>query len=170
MVSYNNIHQHHDKTSPSTQKKEQMVQNTSTRTSKSTSIKRFVSLFFSNEYLCGIRNKTEFSALILYFNNFREKFVCASTQNKNRHSCDCFRCMGFRRHMCKHYHTKVETHAIDSNDAKCELLKRLVYENVFGGRFHKRDWGHDERISILLRKSISNNPQNKWMHDLVVTS
>jgi hypothetical protein len=78
--------------------------------------------------------------------------------------------MGLRRQMCKHYHTNVETHAIESNDAKCELLKRLVYENVFGGRFHQRDWGHDERISILLRKSISNTPQNKWMHDLVVTS
>jgi hypothetical protein len=124
---------------------------------KTSVMKRFVANFYNNEYLAKLRNKIEFDSLVLYFRNFKDGYVC---NERGRCGNECFRCVEFRRCMCKRYHSKKDTRALSPEEAKVELLKRIIYEGVFDQ--YQRDWGHSERINILTSKA-SKEYHNKWL-------
>ena len=128
---------------------------------KSSAMKRFVENFYDDACLAKIRNKTEFDSLVLYFRNFKDNYIC---NERGRCRNECFRCMEFKRCMCKKYHSKKDTRALSSEEAKVELLKRILYEGVFDQ--NQRDWGHSERIHILTSKA-SKEDHNKWLMESV---
>jgi hypothetical protein len=128
---------------------------------KSSAMKRFVENFYDDKYLAQIRNKTEFDSLTLYFKNFKNNYICSE---RGRCRNECFRCIEFRRRMCKKYHSKIDTQCLSADEAKAELLKRVLYEGVFDKK--DRDWGHSERIYILTEKAVTKE-KNNWLHGSV---
>jgi hypothetical protein len=122
----------------------------------------FLELMLSDDNMNKLTTLVGMKCIILYIQNYREKVVCCVKDG--RCGLSCFRCINFRRIMCKTYHTETYTDMLSRSEAACELKRRLIYEVLFGmirmsdledGSWMEDRWheGHGKRLHILWRKA-----------------